>query len=60
MSRNTQVYVGELRGSVNPDTLRNEFRSFGRIRNFSFKGRYAFIDFEEPKDAEKAVDRMHN
>ena len=60
MSRSTQVYVGELTRSVNPDALRSEFRSFGRIKNFSFKGRYAFIDYEDPKDAEKAVDRMHN
>ena len=59
MARNTQVYVGELTRSVNPDDLRSEFKYFGRISNFAFKGRYAFIDYEEPKDAEKAVDKMN-
>ena len=59
MARNTQVYVGELTRSVNPDDLKSDFKQYGRISNFSFKGRYAFIDFEEPKDAEKAVEKKH-
>lgn len=56
----TQLYIGELTRSISPRYLEREFARFGRITNFSFKGRFAFIDFEDAKDAEKAVDRMHN
>jgi arginine/serine-rich splicing factor 7 len=56
----TQIYIGELTRSVSPKYLEREFAKFGKITNFSFKGRFAFIDYEDAKDAEKAVDRMHN
>jgi arginine/serine-rich splicing factor 7 len=56
----TQIYIGELTRSVSPKYLEREFAKFGKITNFSFKGRFAFVDYEDPKDAEKAVDRMNN
>ena len=45
---------------MSPRYLEKEFAKFGKITNFSFKGRFAFVDYEDPKDAEKAVDRMNN
>jgi RNA recognition motif-containing protein len=56
----TQIYIGELTRSVSPRYLEKEFAKFGKITNFSFKGRFAFVDYEDAKDAEKAVDRMNN
>ena len=55
----TQIYVGELTRNVSPRALEKEFARFGKITNFSFKGRFAFIDYEDARDADKAVDRMH-
>ena len=52
--------MGELTRDVHPDDLKTEFKEFGRIRDFQFKGRYAFIEYEESGAAETAVDRMDN
>ena len=57
-SISTTVYVGELARGVSPNDLEYEFKRFGKIRDFSFKGRYAFIEFEDRSDAERAVDKM--
>ena len=48
----TQIYIGELTRSVSPRYLEKEFAKFGKITNFSFKGRFAFVDYEDAKDAE--------
>ena len=60
MSSSSQIFIGELARGVTPEDLREEFREFGRITTLSFKGRYAFIEYEEVSQAEKAVDQMDN
>ena len=60
MTSSTQIYIGDLTRSVVPEDLRYEFRSFGRIRDFSWKGRYAFIEYEEATAAAKAVKEMND
>lgn len=54
----TTIYIGELARGVNQNDLEYEFKRFGKIRDFSFKGRYAFIEYEDRDDAEKAVEKM--
>lgn len=58
MTSSTQVYIGGLRGEVHPDDLKYEFKKFGPIKEFSYKGKYAFIDFEESTAAARAVKEM--
>ena len=58
MSVSTQIFIGELARGVTPEDLRDEFREFGRIKDLSFKGRYAFIEYEERTAAEKAIEAM--
>ena len=60
MSSNTQVYIGGLKGEVNPDDLKYEFKKFGAINDFSYKGRYAFIEYDEPAQASRAIEEMDN
>ena len=55
---NSQIFIGELARGLSPEMLRDEFREFGRIRDLSFKGRYAFIEYEDRAQAEKAIDAM--
>ena len=52
------VYIGELSRDISPDDLEHEFKRFGQVRDFSFKGRYAFIEYEERHDAERAIEKM--
>ena len=56
----SQVYIGGLRGEVSPEDLKYEFKRFGAIKEFSFKGRYAFIEYEEPNAATDAIKDMDN
>jgi len=48
MTSSTQIYIGNLKGDVDAEELKREFKRFGGIANFSFKGKYAFIEFDEP------------
>ena len=58
MTSSTQIYIGGLRGEVHPEDLKYEFKKFGPIKEFSYKGKYAFIDYEEPADAARAIKEM--
>lgn len=44
--------------SVTADDLREPFEKFGPIRDVVMKGKYAFIDYESPKDAAAAIADM--
>jgi len=47
-----------LKGEVNPDDLKYEFKKYGSIKEYSYKGRYAFIEYEDPAAASKAIKEM--
>lgn len=57
-SINSTIYIGELARGVSPDDLEYEFKRFGKIRDYSFKVRYAFIEYDDRADAERAVEKM--
>eukprot|EP00352_Strombidinopsis_acuminata_P000202 CAMPEP_0176341680 /NCGR_PEP_ID=MMETSP0126-20121128/2574_1 /TAXON_ID=141414 ORGANISM="Strombidinopsis acuminatum, Strain SPMC142" /NCGR_SAMPLE_ID=MMETSP0126 /ASSEMBLY_ACC=CAM_ASM_000229 /LENGTH=164 /DNA_ID=CAMNT_0017686647 /DNA_START=615 /DNA_END=1110 /DNA_ORIENTATION=- len=57
-SKNYQVYIGGLSRRVREDDLQYEFGRFGKIRNVSFKGRFAFVDFDESNSVRRAIDHM--
>ena len=54
----TQIYIGGLRDEIEADDLKYEFKRFGAIAEFNFKGRCAFIEYEEPAGASDAVKDM--
>ena len=58
MTTSSQIYIGGLKGEVAPEDLKYEFKKFGAITEFSYKGRYAFIDYEEPAAASRAIKEM--
>lgn len=58
MTSEATIYIGGLKGEVVEDDLRYEFKKFGSIKKLSFKGRYAFIDYEESTSASRAIKEM--
>ena len=58
MTSSTQIYIGNLRGDVDSEELRREFKKFGTIQNYSYKGKYAFIEFDAPEAATEAINQM--
>jgi len=56
---NTQIYVAGINRSVREEDLREPFEKFGPIRSVIMKGKYAFIDYRESKDALEAVQKMN-
>jgi len=51
----TQIYVARISRNCTADDLQSHFAQFGPIREVVMKGKYAFIDYESPKDAGVAV-----
>jgi arginine/serine-rich splicing factor 4/5/6 len=56
--KNTQVFIAKLSSNTREKDLDYEFRKFGTIRNIQVKRGYAFIEFEDQKDAEDAIKEM--
>lgn len=56
MSRR-RIYVGNLPHDIRERELDDLFYKFGRIEEITIKGPFAFISFEDPRDAEDAVRR---
>ena len=58
MTSGAQIYIGGLKGEVMQEDLKYEFKTFSPIKDFSYKGRYAFIEYEEPASAQRAIKEM--
>ena len=60
----SRIYVGNLPRDVTVSEVDNLFNSLGRITKLDLKTRpnepsFSFIEFENPRDAEKAVEARH-
>jgi RNA recognition motif-containing protein len=53
------LYVGGLDNQVSETQLRELFSECGRIVSVALKGAYAFVELENPDEAEKAIDQFH-
>jgi arginine/serine-rich splicing factor 4/5/6 len=56
--KNTQIFIAKLTNDVREKDLDYEFRKYGTIKNIQLKKGFAFIEFEDYKDAEEAVKDM--
>lgn len=52
---NTRVYVGGLSHRCRESDLERFFRKYGRLREIAIKNGYAFVDFDDGRDADDAV-----
>lgn len=70
-SKNPQIYVGGISRRTRTDDLEKAFSKYGKIRDVSIKGKYAFIvsnhqlylihinqEYDDYHNAREAVDRM--
>ncbi|XP_060516161.1 serine-arginine protein 55-like [Cylas formicarius] len=55
----TRVFVGGLTYKIRERDIEKFFRKYGRIREVSMKNGYAFVEFEDHRDAEDAVYEMN-
>lgn len=56
--RNPQIFIAKLSPNLREDDLDYYFRKYGRIRNLQLKKGYAFIEYDDYKDAEDAIHEM--
>jgi len=52
---NTRLFIGRLSHHTRQRDLEELFGKYGQIVNCTMKGSYAFVEFEDPRDAEDAL-----
>ena len=54
----SRIYIGNLPSDIRESELDKLFGKFGRIRNITIKVKFAFLEFEDPRDADDAIHEM--
>eukprot|EP00126_Sphaerothecum_destruens_P011749 Sdes_comp20954_c0_seq3m18672 len=53
------LFIGRLGRDTRPRDLEDVFYRYGKITRCDVKGTYGFIEFEDKRDAEDAIEREH-
>ena len=56
----SRLYVGNLAYDVRESEVEDMFKEYGPIKAITMKKGFAFVDFDERRDAEDALRAMHN
>jgi arginine/serine-rich splicing factor 4/5/6 len=56
--KNPLVYVSHLSNSIREKDLDQEFAKYGNIKSISLKNGFAFIEYEDYRDADDAIENM--
>lgn len=57
-NRNPKIFIAKLTSSIRERILEEEFERYGPIRNIELKKGYAFIEYEDYRDAGDAIRDM--
>jgi len=60
MSGNPRIHIGHLSSRTRQEDLSQAFEKYGKIKSCDLKAGYAFIEFEDPRDAEDAIKDKNN
>lgn len=55
----TRVYCGGITHKTRESDLEHFFRKYGKIKDISIKNKFAFVEFEDGRDAEDACYDLH-
>ena len=55
----TRVYMGGISHRCREKDIEYFFRKYGKIRDIAIKNGYAFVDFDDYRDADDAVYDLH-
>jgi RNA recognition motif-containing protein len=53
------LFVGRLPADIRPCELEDIFVEYGSVHRCDVKHGYAFVEFDDPRDAEDAIDRAN-
>jgi arginine/serine-rich splicing factor 4/5/6 len=56
--KGAQIFIAKLDSSVREKDIDYEFRRYGNIKNILLKRGFAFVEYEDQKDAEEAIKEM--
>lgn len=55
----SRIFIGRVDARTRAEDIEDAFKVFGRINRFDFKGSFAFIEYEDVRDAEDAIKDMN-
>lgn len=55
--KNPQIFLAKLPLSITEKDLEYEFKQFGRIKELKLKKGYAFIEYDDYRDAQDAINK---
>lgn len=58
-SAGVKVYVGHLPERARPEDIKECFSKYGNVVNMELKGNYGFIEYEERRICEEAIDSLN-
>ncbi|CAG8465075.1 2130_t:CDS:2 [Ambispora leptoticha] len=54
-----KIYIGNLPDRARPEEIKECFSKFGNVVNMELKGNYGFIEFEERRMCDEAINQLH-
>ena len=57
--KGTQIYIGHISKKVGKEDLEKTFSAFGTLKDLAIKNGFAFLTYEDERDAEDAVKEMN-
>lgn len=55
---NARIYIGRLSRRTRAQDIRDAFRKFGAIKTLDLKSDYAFLEYDDEKQAKEAIKKM--